>query len=276
MFVLCLLQICARFFNRWAGFRDVRATADVCATCRPVQYCSTMLSGRECPVTRTCAQISRLYPAPRIAVCMIHSQGLYLSIDDRGKLRSILDNWPIEDIRAIVFTDGERILGLGDQGIDGMGIPVSRTRGARSYAWYALCFPGMLSFPFTALGCNRFSDCAEAAGYRTFVYRVRGRVLPRKGAYLIELLQRAWPAVCPDREAGFVHGMCWCAPLPLPPSDPGRGDQQSGQVRRPFLHRPQTPPGELGSGRWPSLSLRARSSAMTPLPETLMSTFKWT
>ncbi|KAH8695989.1 NADP-dependent malic enzyme MaeA [Talaromyces proteolyticus] len=68
-------------------------------------------------VGEACQRWSEIYQQP---------EGMYLSYEDKGNIAAVISNWPQPTVEITVITDGSRILGLGDLGINGMGIPIGK------------------------------------------------------------------------------------------------------------------------------------------------------
>jgi malate dehydrogenase (oxaloacetate-decarboxylating)(NADP+) len=135
-------------------------------------------------VGEACQKFNRIFHAAR---------GMYLPISARDRLPEILSNWSQKDVRFIVVTDGERILGLGDLGIGGMGIPIGKL------ALYTACagVPPQFSLPVVLdVGTNNQELLDDPLYLGLRQSRVRGEEYQSFVDAFVGAVQRLYPKCC--------------------------------------------------------------------------------
>lgn len=145
-------------------------------------------------VGEACQKFDHIFSRPR---------GLYLPITRQDQLEEMLGNWFEDDIRVIVVTDGERILGLGDQGIGGMGIPIGKL------SLYTACagVPPQVTLPITLdVGTNNQDLINDPLYLGLKQPRVTGQVYDDFIAAFVAAVQKVFPLACIQFEDfAFAH-----------------------------------------------------------------------
>jgi malate dehydrogenase (oxaloacetate-decarboxylating)(NADP+) len=150
-------------------------TSDV-ATYMPLVYTPT--------VGEACQKFGHIFREPR---------GIYVPISARGRVKELLQHWPEKDVRFIVVTDGERILGLGDLGAGGMGIPIGKLALLTACAGVPpqYCLPVVLD-----VGTNNETLLEDPLYLGLSQHRVRGDEYLAFVDEFVSAVQQLYPKCC--------------------------------------------------------------------------------